>query len=99
MQVSIQHTPWDETDGGAGATAEGLLCLDFWMRDLQYVYKCHLVLRALRGQWRALDGTELGSDFDLFGHLARSLDSVLVNIVVGKADPTKTPAPPTSLPF
>ena len=34
-QLSIQHTPWDETDGGAGATTEGLTCLDFWLRDLQ----------------------------------------------------------------
>ena len=35
-ELSIQHTPWDETDGGAGATHEGLDCLDFWIRDLDH---------------------------------------------------------------
>ena len=29
-KYSTQHTPWDETDGGAGATDEGLACLEFW---------------------------------------------------------------------
>jgi len=30
--VRTQHTPWDETNGGAGPATTILSCLDFWLR-------------------------------------------------------------------
>jgi hypothetical protein len=31
-EAKVQHGPWDVSDGGAGDTAGGVACLDYWIR-------------------------------------------------------------------